>query len=129
MFSDRWQGQNTDPIKIGNVSYADFKSFLSYFYGAQKFLTNENIFAILDLAEMYDVSTLKNECDFSKIQFSIKNVIKFCEAMVLYKVDAIKKPLEKYVVNNFLSILDEEEFSNAKREVIEVILSFDRNYM
>uniref|UniRef100_A0AC35FFZ2 BTB domain-containing protein n=1 Tax=Panagrolaimus sp. PS1159 TaxID=55785 RepID=A0AC35FFZ2_9BILA len=62
MLSSRWS-TNDKVVKVEDYSYDDFFIFVSFLYSGKCDLTNENILRITDMAEYYDVSTLKNYCD------------------------------------------------------------------
>ena len=128
MFSERWE--KSEPISIETYSYEDFKEFLSFFYIGTCHLTHDNIFLILDLAEMYQVEYLKKECDdfLSKMDIDKDhNVFKFCELLEMYHLEKLKSSMNKYFSENFETFMETYDLKDASKNFMLGFASLKRD--
>uniref|UniRef100_A0AC34G0M7 BTB domain-containing protein n=1 Tax=Panagrolaimus sp. ES5 TaxID=591445 RepID=A0AC34G0M7_9BILA len=54
MLSNRWY-RTEEPVGISDYSFDDFKEFITFIYSGECKLSKDNIFAMVDIAEYYDV--------------------------------------------------------------------------
>ena len=109
-----------DAIPITGHSYEDFKEFLTYLYLGYCEINHENVMALVDLAESYDVKLLKNKCDIflTKTQPSSDTVLKIYESLKVYLLKNACTIIIKFIMTNTSEVLQSAQFLNAKRETV-----------
>uniref|UniRef100_A0A914P748 BACK domain-containing protein n=1 Tax=Panagrolaimus davidi TaxID=227884 RepID=A0A914P748_9BILA len=80
----------------------------------------DNVMALVDLGEYYEVQLLKDECDKFLTQNStkIENVLKVYESLKVYSLENAMKKVMEFVAKNTVNILKSNEFLSAKKETI-----------
>uniref|UniRef100_A0A914Q3D6 BTB domain-containing protein n=1 Tax=Panagrolaimus davidi TaxID=227884 RepID=A0A914Q3D6_9BILA len=128
MLSDRWISKN-DAIKIETYKFDDFKELLTFIYSGECNLTNENIFAILDISEFYQVEDSKELCDvfLSKTKLNFSNVLQLIETSNMYSLIQTKEPIQTFIFQNFANLVKFDGFLNANKSIIKEILAMESN--
>ena len=126
MFSDRWH--TSEPINIVGCSYEAFKEFLSYFYSGLGQFSMENIFEIIDLAEMYQVQPMKTHLDkfLAEVSFTDDIIFKLFEVLETYNFKVLEKSLKNYFDANYMKLLKREDFYSVNKATILGILKLAR---
>uniref|UniRef100_A0A914PRE0 BTB domain-containing protein n=1 Tax=Panagrolaimus davidi TaxID=227884 RepID=A0A914PRE0_9BILA len=108
------------PIPIIRHTYNDFKEFLTFLYLGKCNITMDNVMALVDLGEYYEVQLLKNKCDefLTKNSTKIENVLKVYESLKVYSLENAMKKVMEFVGKNTVEILKSDEFLSAKKETI-----------
>uniref|UniRef100_A0A914YXZ7 BTB domain-containing protein n=1 Tax=Panagrolaimus superbus TaxID=310955 RepID=A0A914YXZ7_9BILA len=108
------------PIPVLRHSYENFKEFLIFMYLGKCNITMENVMALVDLGEFYDVKLLKDQCDEFLTENSTKfeNVLKVYESAKVYLLINTMKKVMEFVAQNTVEILKMAEFLNVQRETI-----------
>uniref|UniRef100_A0A914QBD9 BTB domain-containing protein n=1 Tax=Panagrolaimus davidi TaxID=227884 RepID=A0A914QBD9_9BILA len=125
MLSDRWISKN-DVIPIKDYSFNDFKEFLAFIYSGECQLTDKNILTMIDIAEFYQVNSLKKYCDYymSNVEYNFKNVFKAFEISNRYpNLEEMKRTLKDFVKQNFEEFVKCKRFLKADKSVIEEFAS------
>uniref|UniRef100_A0A914QMY3 BACK domain-containing protein n=1 Tax=Panagrolaimus davidi TaxID=227884 RepID=A0A914QMY3_9BILA len=80
----------------------------------------DNVMALVDLGEYYEVQLLKDKCDEFLTQNStkIENVLKVYESLKVYSLENAMKKVMEFVAKNTVDILKSDEFLSAKKETI-----------
>lgn len=121
MFNGTWTEKNK--VDISNISAEAFREFLQFFYLRRIKLTEENVAAVMDLGNMYNV----DHCLLTCVQF-VKNIINFdnvcwCyELAILYDQTGLKKMCESMIGLKTTDVLKSSCFLESGRRVIAGIL-------
>lgn len=123
MLSDRWTSRDT-PIVIHDYCYNDFKELLMYLYSGKCRVNRDNIFGILDMAEYYNILSLKAMCDryLSKAAIDVQNISQFVVVCNRYSLVALKESISKYLSSNFVTIVVTQEFLDMTKSVLQQFL-------
>uniref|UniRef100_A0A914YX25 BTB domain-containing protein n=1 Tax=Panagrolaimus superbus TaxID=310955 RepID=A0A914YX25_9BILA len=83
-------------------------------------ITMENVMALVNLGEYYEVKLLKDQCDEFLTQNStkIEKVLKVYESLKLYSLKNAMKKVMEFVAENTVEILKTDEFLTVEKETI-----------
>ncbi|XAR56831.1 hypothetical protein NMG60_11037451 [Bertholletia excelsa] len=127
MFSYDLREKELSTINISDMSIEACQAFLNYIYGSiqhEQFLNHR--LALLQAADKYDVSDLKDACHDSLLEdIDTKNVLERLQSASLYQLTELKASCLRYLVN-FGKIFDiRDDFNNflqfAERDLIAEI--------
>uniref|UniRef100_A0A914QED3 BTB domain-containing protein n=1 Tax=Panagrolaimus davidi TaxID=227884 RepID=A0A914QED3_9BILA len=129
MFSKTWTSNN-EPIEIKTCTFETFKTFISYFYHGKCNFDETMIFDIIDLAEMYQIQPLKNQFDtfLSETSFTDANIYKLLETLEIYKFEKLKNSLGNYLVGNWRTLFERDDFLKANKNVSNFAKKFNGRY-
>uniref|UniRef100_A0AC34FN55 BTB domain-containing protein n=1 Tax=Panagrolaimus sp. ES5 TaxID=591445 RepID=A0AC34FN55_9BILA len=119
MTSERWTKAN-DPITIKNYSFDAFKEFLSFVYSGECQLTNDNIMALVDMAEFYDINFLKDLCEeyLTKMELNHDNIYQMIDLASKYSMIKLDKPVIYFISNNLSGFLQSEHFLSLQKPTL-----------
>ena len=123
MFFGPWVKAKDEPIPIKTNTLEDFKEFLAVFYRGHCNVTPENVYALIDLAEAYDVEALRDLCDlfFLSIEISLENVVSELEFATKYSLKKFIRKIQHFISNNTEDFLNLEGFNEIPKDsVIEL---------
>ncbi|XP_055326195.1 BTB/POZ domain-containing protein 3-like [Sitodiplosis mosellana] len=121
MFSGSWKEMDT--VKVGDVSAAAFKEFLQFFYFGQVKLTMENVAAVMNLGEMYNVTECLTVCTkFLKNNLNDDNVCRNYGLAILFNQDDLKQSCETVIGLNTNAVLKSTGFLSCDQKVLVEIL-------
>uniref|UniRef100_A0A914Z2N5 BTB domain-containing protein n=1 Tax=Panagrolaimus superbus TaxID=310955 RepID=A0A914Z2N5_9BILA len=108
------------PIPVLRHSFEDFKEFLTFMYLGKCTITMENVMALVNLGEFYEVKLLKDQCDEFLTQSStkIEKVLKVYESLKLYSLKNAMEKVMEFFAQNIVEILKTDEFLNVQKETI-----------
>uniref|UniRef100_A0A914QV17 BTB domain-containing protein n=1 Tax=Panagrolaimus davidi TaxID=227884 RepID=A0A914QV17_9BILA len=117
-----------EPIPITSHSYDDFKEFLTFLYLGQCNINMENIMALVDLSESYNVQILKEKCDqfLTDAKPTVENVFNICESLKTYSLQNALTNLYEFVAINALTILSSQSFLETKKDIVIDIVKMER---
>ena len=120
-----WATKN--PIRITGHSYDDFKEFITYFYIGHCNINNDNVMALVDLAELYDIKLLKKKCDnfLSDFPLSIENVFSNYDSYKLYSLENAIECILDFIRNNASEVFKSPQFLGVKKELIFEIVQLE----
>uniref|UniRef100_A0A914PV03 BTB domain-containing protein n=1 Tax=Panagrolaimus davidi TaxID=227884 RepID=A0A914PV03_9BILA len=123
MLSDRWSSKN-EAIPIKDYKFKDFKELLTFIYSGKCSFNDTNIFTILDMAEYYQISHLKELCDeyLSKMELNLSNSLKVLEICNKYSLTKAKETIAAFIIQNFTT-LKCNKFLNAV-DIKEIVTIF-----
>uniref|UniRef100_A0A914QS09 BTB domain-containing protein n=1 Tax=Panagrolaimus davidi TaxID=227884 RepID=A0A914QS09_9BILA len=126
MLSDRWTKKD-EAVKIEDYSYDNFYEFLHFLYTGSCDLTNENVFKLVDMAEYYGVSLLKEFCDESlkEMEYNFGNIEELLEFSEKYSMSKLKAAIKHFVTYNFKEVVSNKRFLSYKKPFVEFMSSFD----
>ncbi|XP_055303759.1 BTB/POZ domain-containing protein 3-like isoform X3 [Sitodiplosis mosellana] len=121
MFNGSWKEK--DEVKIVDMSAAAFKEFLQFFYFGEVNLTMENIAAVMNLGEMYNVTECLAVCSkFLKNNLNDDNVCRNYGLAKLFNQDNLKKACETFIGFNSNAVLKSTGFLSCDQKVLAEIL-------
>ncbi|XP_055303138.1 BTB/POZ domain-containing protein 6-A-like isoform X2 [Sitodiplosis mosellana] len=124
MFNGSWK--EMDKVKIGDVSASAFKEFLQFFYVGQVKLTMENIAAVMNLGEMYNVTECLAVCTkFLKNNLNDENVCSNYELAILLNQEGLKKACEIFIGLNIKAVFKSTDFQTCDRKMLAQILKLN----
>lgn len=94
----------------------DFKSVISYMYGTNITCPLERIFDIHQLADYYDIETLRTECE--KL---LDDIVNKKNAFMIYKraiTDNLKDTCKTYIFEHFMDIIKEENITQKELSIL-----------
>ncbi|XP_055307940.1 BTB/POZ domain-containing protein 2-like [Sitodiplosis mosellana] len=124
MFNGSWK--EMDKVKIGDVSASAFKEFLQFFYFGRVKLTMENVAAVMNLGEMYNVTECLAACSkFLKNNISNENVCRNYELAILLNQEGLKKACETFIGVNIKAVFQSTDFQTCDRQMLAQILKLN----
>uniref|UniRef100_A0AC34FN31 BTB domain-containing protein n=1 Tax=Panagrolaimus sp. ES5 TaxID=591445 RepID=A0AC34FN31_9BILA len=128
MLSSRWR-KTDEAIVLKNYSFEDFKEFLTFIYSGRCKFTDDNIFALVDIAEFYGISVLKNVCGeyLSKMEVSLNNVYPLIDLVIKYSLHQLKSPLYTFISDNLSGFLRSENFLNLEKSIVKDIVESNQH--
>lgn len=126
MFSERWETK--EPVEIKGTSYEVFKDFISYFYNGRCDFESENIFDIIDLAEMYQVKPMMACFDETlfEMSFTDDNIFRLFELLENCGFKKLEISLKNYFAPNYQKLLNRADFLDVSEATILGILKLER---
>ncbi|XP_055303107.1 uncharacterized protein LOC129568822 [Sitodiplosis mosellana] len=124
MFNGSWK--EMDKVKIGDVSASAFKEFLQFFYIGQVKLTMENVAAVMNLGEMYNVTECLAVCTkFLKNNLNDENVCSNYELAIFLNQERLKKACEIFIGLNIKAVFKSTDFQTCDRKMLAQILKLN----
>ncbi|XP_055326056.1 uncharacterized protein LOC129580026, partial [Sitodiplosis mosellana] len=115
-----------DKVKIGDVLAATFKQFLQFFYFGQVKLTMENVTAVMNLGEMYNVAGCMAVCSkFLKNNLNDDNVFQSYGLAILYNQQDLKRSCETIIGLNTNAIFQSTGFLACNQKVLAEVLKLN----
>uniref|UniRef100_A0A914P726 BTB domain-containing protein n=1 Tax=Panagrolaimus davidi TaxID=227884 RepID=A0A914P726_9BILA len=130
MLSDRWTTKD-EPVKIESYSYDNFYEFLCFVYSGSCNLNAENVFPMVDMAEFYAVSFLKDYCEkyiLRTMKITIENIEEMSEFADKYSLNMFMDSIVKFLRQNNRKIIKDEKFSLFKKTFIEFLSTIPRDH-
>uniref|UniRef100_A0A914QMG3 BTB domain-containing protein n=1 Tax=Panagrolaimus davidi TaxID=227884 RepID=A0A914QMG3_9BILA len=129
MLSDRWTTSPNEPNPIKDYTFDDFKEFITFIYSGECKFTHDNIFAMTDIAEFYDVKVFKKACEnyLLSVERNLENVYQMFELSYKYSLEDLKKSLFDFVSQNFLNFLHSEQFQALSYSVVYDIVKLNQS--
>ena len=116
-----------EPIDIAPYSKTDFFELLKFFYLGRCKIDDDNVIALVDLAEYYDVELLKDKCDrfLAGSHLSIDNIIELYESVKPYSLKTTCDKLEKFIQANSKKLIESGEFVRMKKDMLMDIVQME----
>uniref|UniRef100_A0A914Q187 BTB domain-containing protein n=1 Tax=Panagrolaimus davidi TaxID=227884 RepID=A0A914Q187_9BILA len=113
-----------EPIFVENYTLEDFKEFLTFIYSGKCQLTNENIFAMVDIAEFYCVPSFKTICEefLTKTELALGNICQMIEISNKYSLSEINQLVIDFASKNISTFLKNEQFYGLEKCTLKKIL-------
>uniref|UniRef100_A0A914Q7T7 BTB domain-containing protein n=1 Tax=Panagrolaimus davidi TaxID=227884 RepID=A0A914Q7T7_9BILA len=127
MLSDRWTKVG-DPIKIEEYFHDDFKQFLTFLYSGQCQLSNDNIFAMVDIAEFYGVQAFKKFCEELLVQteYTVDNVFLMVELAKTYSLKKLEETVTKFISDNFAMFFKSPQFQALPKSTVKFLIEVNQ---
>ena len=125
MFSERW-ATNDGPIPIKNYSFEEFKEFLSFIYFFDCQLSEENIIAMVDMAEYYQVPECTEFCDdflSTEIEITLENGLKMFEFAKRYpSLTKFQIVIDRFMMEEYVDVLESDELLNIGKATFQAVI-------
>uniref|UniRef100_A0AC34Q9P6 BTB domain-containing protein n=1 Tax=Panagrolaimus sp. JU765 TaxID=591449 RepID=A0AC34Q9P6_9BILA len=125
MLSDVWipEGENGEkpviPIDDDRVSAENFKLLLGFLYTGEVNITDDNAFALLNVAKMYDVESLVKRCEeLLKRNLNDENVIDVAKRVSIFADSTIFKDAVDFLTKRTNLFLSPEKFIELNADVL-----------
>uniref|UniRef100_A0A914YST6 BTB domain-containing protein n=1 Tax=Panagrolaimus superbus TaxID=310955 RepID=A0A914YST6_9BILA len=124
MLSERWTSKNAI-IEIKDYSFQDFKTFLTFIYCGECFLSDANIFAMVDIAEFYGIPAFQRACDhyLSKMKVTFDNFFQLLELSNKYTMIQMKEVLKFFICKNLAAFIKSEDFLNLEKSDMKDVVA------
>uniref|UniRef100_A0A914PWS8 BTB domain-containing protein n=1 Tax=Panagrolaimus davidi TaxID=227884 RepID=A0A914PWS8_9BILA len=103
--SVRWTKNMSHPIAVDFFSFDEFFKFGNFIYSGKIDLEDDSVLSMLNMAEYFGVSKLKQQCDFylasSKSILKPEKVEEYFELIEKYKLIKLEKSLRTFIHNYF----------------------------
>ncbi|XP_055301659.1 uncharacterized protein LOC129568118 [Sitodiplosis mosellana] len=124
MFNGTWKEK--DEVEITDASVAVFKEFLQFFYFDQVKLTMENVTAVMNLGEKYNVAECLTVCSkFLKNNLNDENVCRDYGLAILLNQWSLKKACEVFIGSNIKTVFKSTGFLTCDQQMLAQILQLD----
>lgn len=129
MFSSSMTEAKSDVISIAEVREDVFNSVLQYIYGNCSVISTENVEYLLQAADRFQISLLKNNCeDFLLERLSVENCIGFWVTGLAYACPKLQATSWNFITENFDLVRKSEELLKLEKEdFLKVISSNEIN--
>ncbi|XP_031631887.1 BTB/POZ domain-containing protein 2-like [Contarinia nasturtii] len=121
MFNESWKEKNE--VKIVDADVADFKEFLRFFYFGTVNLTKENVDAIMNLSNKYNVTECKNLCrKFLKATMTSENMLSRYELAIFLEDESLKKFCEAMISVDARDFLKRPGFLQCNKKTLAELM-------
>ncbi|KYM82798.1 RCC1 and BTB domain-containing protein 1 [Atta colombica] len=122
MFQHNWKENNQSTIKPVQFSYVVYKAFLKYLYTDVIDLPIEKTSELLDLAEEYCESNLKQYCiHMIKQGITVSNVAHFYAIAVKCNLQELEKFCVKFAINH-KSVMTDDDFVELIQKMMKTFI-------
>ncbi|KYN38601.1 RCC1 and BTB domain-containing protein 1 [Trachymyrmex septentrionalis] len=124
MFQHNWKENNQSIIKPVQFSYTVYKAFLKYLYTDVIDLPIEKTSELLDLAEEYCESNLKQHCiHMIKQGITISNVAHFYAIAVKCNLQELEKFCVKFAINHMSAVTQtDDDFAELIQKMMKTFI-------
>lgn len=125
MFSGNWK--ETDAVKIEDVDFDDFDTFMQCLYGKEVETNKDNVEALLYLFKKYAIDDIPLSCSaFIIDQLTIENVFHYLNVAITYDLDTLHDSCAKIISENTGDALKLPEFLCCSQETLTAILKLGK---
>ncbi|KAG5338370.1 RCBT1 protein, partial [Acromyrmex charruanus] len=124
MFQHNWKENNQSIIKPGQFSYVVYKAFLKYLYTGVIDLPIEKTSELLDLAEEYCESNLKQHCiHMIKQGITVSNVAHFYAIAMKCNLQELEKFCVKFAINHTSAVTQtDDDFAELIQKMMKTFI-------
>uniref|UniRef100_A0A914QA96 BACK domain-containing protein n=1 Tax=Panagrolaimus davidi TaxID=227884 RepID=A0A914QA96_9BILA len=108
------------PIPISTCLYEDFKEMLTFLYTGNCELSTENVVALVDLAQSYELESLKTHCDnfLMATEVTAENALKYLEYAQRYSLQQTSERILEFIKTNTEDVIKSYSFVNVSKEIL-----------
>lgn len=118
MFKHNWQESNQNTITHDQFSYIVYKAFLEYLYTGIINLSSEKIPELLQLADAYGETNLKENCVLLiKQTIIVSNVAMIYEKAIQYNSKELEEVCFQFALDYLTDVVQTESFINLDEDI------------
>ena len=129
MFTSTYSETTQKFVELHEICPAAMEELVGYFYTSKLHVSTANVQDLLPAASMLQVTSIKRACcDFMKRHLGISNCLGLRSFADTHSCPDLKKLAENFAKQNFMKVLQSEEFLKLQVEqVIELLAAEDLN--
>jgi hypothetical protein len=126
MFSNQLAESKQDTIVINELESSTMQSIIEYAYTSSLLINDNNVQSLLSASNLFDIKPIKQACcRYMEWQMEASNSIGIHLFAESHDCPELKKISFKFILNNFLKIIEHEEFLTLNSSKLNEIISDD----
>ncbi|XP_029053395.2 RCC1 and BTB domain-containing protein 1-like [Osmia bicornis bicornis] len=124
MFQDNWAENTKSDMSIDKFSYEVYKLFLKYLYTEKiNAVSDSELVELLELADMYLVSHLKEHCiQMLMKKVTLENIAFFYTISFKYHTKELEKCCFKFALNHMTAVIQNPDFLEMDKKILNCFL-------
>ncbi|XP_046955440.1 kelch-like protein 6 [Lynx rufus] len=130
MFCNDLKEKYEKRIIIKGVDAETMHTLLDYTYTSKALITKQNVQRVLEAANLFQFLRMVDACaSFLTEALNPENCVGILRLADTHSLDSLKKQVQNYIVQNFVQILNSEEFLELPVDTLYHILKSDELYV
>ncbi|VFV45494.1 kelch-like protein 6-like [Lynx pardinus] len=130
MFCNDLKEKYEKRIIIKGVDAETMHTLLDYTYTSKALITKQNVQRILEAANLFQFLRMVDACaSFLTEALNPENCVGILRLADTHSLDSLKKQVQNYIIQNFVQILNSEEFLELPVDTLYHILKSDELYV
>ena len=126
MFTSGMRESTSNEIHLKGIKSGIWRQILGFIYCRNILITKDNILDLVGASSLLQMEELRQKCsDFLKSQVDCTNVINIRTFSTAMFLDELKDYATNFLMNNFVKVIEEDEFLELPAEGVVEILKFD----
>ncbi|PSN37426.1 hypothetical protein C0J52_19033 [Blattella germanica] len=124
MFSSGLKEATENSIVLHEMEYSAVREIVCFFYTGQIEITEDNVYWLMEIADLLQVSSVKASCSHYLIStLNTSNCLSAYARASLQNYNDLAHKAFRFVLQNFRHVMQEEEFLHVSPEIILKVLS------
>ncbi|XP_033609735.1 kelch-like protein 2 isoform X2 [Cryptotermes secundus] len=124
MFTSGFIETTQDRIVMHEMEFSALRDIIDFFYTGKIEVTEENVYLIMEIAELLQVSAIRMACSIYLLStLNTSNCFSAYVHATLCSYSDIAHKAFRYILHNFKSVMEEEEFLHVPPETLLNVLS------
>jgi len=129
MFKSTLRERYENIIDIQSVDGTTMKSLIDFIYVGSVIISKENVMNLLSGADYLQLCQVKQFCfEFLRENLAPSNALTYLKAATLYRNDALKEEIQKYIGMNLSVVTPTNEFNELLKEFLISLVSITKRY-
>ncbi|XP_021112046.1 kelch-like protein 6 isoform X1 [Heterocephalus glaber] len=130
MFCNDLKEKYEKKIVIKGVDAETMHTLLDYTYTSKALITKQNVQRVLEAANLFQFLRMVDACaSFLTEALNPENCVGILRLADTHSLDSLKKQVQSYIIQNFVQILNSEEFLELPVDTLYHILKSDDLYV
>nr|XP_020008095.1 kelch-like protein 6 [Castor canadensis] len=130
MFCNDLKEKHEKRIIIKGVDAETMHTLLDYTYTSKALITKQNVQRVLEAANLFQFLRMVDACaSFLTEALNPENCVGILRLADTHSLDSLKKQVQSYIIQNFVQILNSEEFLELPVDTLYHILKSDDLYV
>ncbi|KAM9087979.1 kelch-like protein 6 isoform 4-T4 [Megaptera novaeangliae] len=130
MFCNDLKEKYEERIIIKGVDAETMHTLLDYTYTSKALITKQNVQRVLEAANLFQFLRMVDACaSFLTEALNPENCVGILRLADTHSLDSLKKQVQSYIIQNFVQILNSEEFLELPVDTLYHILKSDDLYV